>query len=176
VFSTLVYPLSLIVSIGWVGHDGLLLCVPSLPFAATWWLYTRGRLQARAADIGLRWPIRQSSQRRLFFGAADTKPLKVMRFGICVLALIGFSGLMQGVTTWAVGDPSFIDAVGPRGPTIHPRPYIDSACPASVRQALHLIGFVDLDGHSYQRWSVVPVPGYLDEVLLDVDSGTVVCP
>jgi len=44
------------------------------------------------------------------------------------------------------------------------------------REAVHLIGSVDLDGHSYQRWSVVPVAGHLDEILLDMDSGTVVCP
>ena len=77
VFSALLYPLSAIVSIGWAGHDGLLLCLPSLPFVALWWLYTRRRLQTRAADIGLSWPARQSSQRRQwFFGTADTKTLK----------------------------------------------------------------------------------------------------
>ena len=171
------YPLSAIVSIGWVGHDGLLLCLPSLPFVALWWLYTRRRLQARAAEIGLSWPARRSSPgRQWFFGTADTKTLRGMRFAIGVLALIGFSGVMQGFTQWTVGDPTFIDGAGPNGTTIHPRPYIVAACPASVREALHLIGFVDLDGHSYQRWSVVPVPGHVDEVLLDMDSGIVVCP
>jgi hypothetical protein len=177
VFSVLLHPLSAIVSIGWVGHDGLLLCLPSLPFVALWWLHTRRRLQARAAEIGLAWPARQSSHgRQLLFGTADTKPLKGMRFAIAVLALIGFSGLMQGFTQWTVGDPTYIDGLGPNGKTIHPRPYIVAACPASVREAMHLIALVDLDGHSYQRWSVVPVTGHLDEVLLDMDSGIVVCP
>ena len=177
VFSALLYPLSAIVSIGWAGHDGLLLCLPSLPFVALWWLYTRRRLQTRAADIGLSWPARQSSQRRQwFFGTADTKMLKSTRFAIGVLAFIGFSGVMQGFTTWTVGDPASIDGLGANGATIQPRPYIVAACPASVREALHLIGFADLSGHSYERWSVVPVPGHLDEVLLDMDSGTVVCP
>jgi hypothetical protein len=175
-FSVLLYPLSIIVSIGWAGHNGLLLCLPSLPFAALWWLHTRRRLQARATEIGLPWRIRQSSKRQWFFGTADTKTLKVMRFAIGVLAVIGFSGLMQGFTSWTVGDPSSIDGLGPNGATIHPRPYIVAACPASVHEVLHLIGFVDLDGHSYDRWSVVPVPGHLDEVLLDTDSGTVLCP
>lgn len=41
---------------------------------------------------------------------------------------------------------------------------------------LRLAGFVTLKGRDYQRWSVVPKPGHLDEVLLDIDSGTVICP
>ena len=176
-FSALLYPLSAVVSIGWAGHDGLLLCLPSLPFVALWWLYARRRLQARAVEARLSWPAPPPSQRRHWlFGTAETKAVKSTRFVIGVLAIIGFTVVMQGFTKWTVGDPTVIDGLGTNGATIHPRPYIVAACPASVREALHLIGFVDLDGHSYERWSVVPLPGHLDEVLLDMDSGTVMCP
>jgi hypothetical protein len=174
--SLFLYPLSFIVAIGWTGHDGLLLSLPSLAFVAIWRLGTRKRLHARAAEIGLPSASRPSSKRQLLFGAADTKTLKATRFAIGVLAFIGLGVSMPAFTTWTVGDPTSIYGVGPGGATIHPRAYIVAACPASVRKTLHLIGSVDKGTDSYQRWSVVPLPGHLDEVLLDTDSGAVICP
>ncbi len=174
-FGVLLLPVAVIVSFG-VGHNGMLLMLAGLPSPAIWWLYTRKRLQVNVAGLGLPWPSSKGSERKLFFGAADTKTLKVMRFAIGVLAYIGFSLSFTAVNKWTVGDPTYIDAVGPSGATIHPRPYIVAACPTSVRETLHMIGFVYLSGHNYQRWTVVPFPGHLDEVLLDTDSGKVICP
>ncbi len=174
--SAVIYPVSLIISVGWTGHDGLFLCLASVPFVAAWWLRTRGRLQARADEIGVPWVRPQVPRQRLLFGAADTKALRVMRLVIGIMAFIGFSITFTAFNKWTVGDPDAIDSVGPHHVTIHPRAYIVAECPASVRKALHLIGDADSHGHYYQRWSVVPKPGHLDEVFLDTDSGAVICP
>ncbi|WP_152648599.1 hypothetical protein [Streptacidiphilus anmyonensis] len=60
---------------------------------------------------------------------------------------------------------------------IAPKPWIEEHCTTSVVRALHLDNAgVEENGHYYQRWTVTPKPGHLDRVLLDMDSGTVICP
>jgi hypothetical protein len=173
--STLLYPVAILFSIGWAGHDGMLLMLAALPAPLTWWLYTRKRLQANMARLGLPWSAVAGSDRQVFFGPADTKPLKVFRLAVGVCAFIGFINVQSAVMKWTEGDPTSY-VVGPDNTTIHPRPYIEAACPTSVREALHLIGSTEVNGHFYERWSVVPFPGHLDEVFLDTDSGKVICP
>jgi hypothetical protein len=100
--------------------------------------------------------------------------------GRSALGFFAVVGLVVGAPAfgqWAVGDPTTIYDVGSPSRTVDPRLYIRDNCPISVRRVLHLgSNDVELDGHSYQRWSVVPLPGHLDEVLFDTDSGHVICP
>jgi hypothetical protein len=110
------------------------------------------------------------------FGAASTftgRSVRVIGYSIAMFSIVT---ALRDVTVWSVGDPGhvYIDALGH---DIQPRPYITGACHGTVLKTLHLEDpNVQLNHHSYQRWTVTPTAGHLDRVLLDTDTGTVICP
>jgi hypothetical protein len=110
------------------------------------------------------------------FGAASTFTGRAVRVVIAGIAAITLANAVNAVTAWSVGDPDTV-YIGALGHDIQPRPYITGACHGTVLKTLHLENpAVLLHHHDYQRWTVVPVAGHLDRVLLDTDSGAVICP
>ena len=110
------------------------------------------------------------------FGAVTTFKGRAGRVAIAVIAAFSIIGAYSAVIRWSVGDPDTV-YITDLGREIQPRPYIAAACPGAIRKTLHLVDpDVLLNHHDYQRWSVAPAPGHMDQVLLDPDSGHVICP
>lgn len=110
------------------------------------------------------------------FGALTTFKGRAARVAIAVIAAFSIIGANSAVMPWIVGDPDTV-YITDLGREIQPRPYIARACPGVIRKTLHLVDSgVVLNHADYQRWSVVPAPGHMDQVLLDLDSGHVICP
>lgn len=146
---------------------GALLVPLGLAVAAVWVIRILPRLDAHADPPRRRWWL---------FQAATTRAGKVGRVVVFALAVLEFGRLLHGLGNWALGDPDTV-YISRLDRYVKPRAYIAAQCPGSVRRVLHVASNeVRLDGHDYQRWSVDPLPGHLDQVLLDSDSGKVVCP
>ncbi|GIH21375.1 hypothetical protein [Rugosimonospora africana] len=145
--------------------------VPLVPLglvvAALWAIRILPRLDAHI------YPPRRGSW---LFRPATTRTDKAERVVIFVLAMLEFGTLLHGFGNWTIGDPGTV-YISNLNHDIKPRTYIAAQCPGSVRRALHLVSDeMRLDGHDYQQWSVDPVPGHLNEVLLDTDTGQILCP
>jgi len=142
---------------------------PSVIVNCAWWFVFRPRLMAEArASSATVVPPRPT---------AGSIARAIGSWVVMIAACAAFGSFTQAVLDWTVGDPTAVYDVGPHHATIQPRAYIDAHCPGSVRATRHLIsGNVTMGGDSYQRWSVLPRPGHMDEVLLDTDSGKVICP
>ncbi len=140
---------------------------------STWWgLRIRARLE-QAAPGSTRTVFRR---RATVFEAATTWPARLSRVVLVTLAAIGLALGMPKLLHAAVGDPSHV-SVGNMNHDIAPKTWIEQHCTGSVVRALHLDNpAVEENGHDYQRWTVLPKPGHVDRVLLDLDSGTVICP
>ena len=156
---------------GWVG----LLLFPLGAIAAIfWWARVRRHLAALPKPPETFFPFGPLSP---LFSDEGGASLWILRSAIGLFALVGFIVGGPAIGRWAVGDPTDVNIGGAHSRSVNPRTYIQDNCPLSVRRTQHLeSNDVELDGHSYQRWSVVPVPGHLDEVLVDTDSGHVICP
>ena len=110
------------------------------------------------------------------FDAATTWFSRLGRVVLVVLAAVGVGLGMPELLHAGVGDPSRV-AITDISHDIAPKPWIEQHCTGSVVRALHLDNpVVEVNGHEYQRWTVTPEPGHVDRVLLDLDSGTVICP
>ena len=154
----------------WVG---LLLFPLGSVAAIFWWGRVRPQLEAHRLPETF-FPVGPFG---LLFSDESTVPLWIARSAIGFFAIVGLVVSAPAVTQWTVGDPTSVYGPGTNGKSVEPRLYIRKSCPLSVRRVLHLeSNDVELNGHSYQRWSVVPLPGHLDEVLFDPVSGHVICP
>lgn len=150
----------------------VLLLPLGLVVSAMWHLRVRPRLE-QAAPGGTRAIFRK---RPTLFDAATTWPARLGRALLVVLAATGLALGVPGLLHAAAGDPGHV-GIGGMSDDIAPRPWIERHCTASVVRALHLDDAdVRENGHDYQRWTVTPRPGHVDRVLLDLDSGTVICP
>ncbi|WP_377266890.1 hypothetical protein [Peterkaempfera sp. SMS 1(5)a] len=110
------------------------------------------------------------------FDAATTWYSRLFRFALVVLAVIGIGLGMPKLLRTSVGDPSHV-SITDASHDIAPKSWIEQHCKSSVVRALHLDNpVVEENGHDYQRWTVTPKYGHVDRVLLDVDSGRVICP
>lgn len=73
------------------------------------------------------------------------------------------------------GDPATVSIVR-LGREVHPKATIAQACRHSVIRVRHLEEAGVGPDSRYQRWSVEPVGGHVDRVLLDTVTGKTICP
>jgi hypothetical protein len=140
-----------------------------------WWGWPRRDLRAQAAARGLPDPM-VSGRRNILFDGSPSWASRVFRILLAVFAAVGLSIVWNSFDQWTIGDPDTV-FITDLNHDIQPKPYIAAACPDITASTLHF-SWNDpaFKGHSYQRWTVVPKPGHLDEVFLDTDTGKVICP
>ncbi|MBF9069018.1 hypothetical protein [Streptacidiphilus fuscans] len=151
----------------------LVLLPMGLVVSAMWRLRARRRLAE--VDPGSVNPLFNPKKSSLF-DAATTWPARLVRGLLVALAAVGVGLGVPRLIHDSVGDPAEV-GITDLNHDIAPKPWIEQHCTTSVVHALHLDNAgVQENGHYYQRWTVTPKPGHLDRVLLDMDSGTVICP
>jgi hypothetical protein len=151
----------------------LVLLPMGLVVSALWRLRTRRRLaEVEPGGVNPFFNPKKSS----VFDAATTWPARLFRGLLVALAVVGVGLGVPRLIHDSVGDPAGV-GITDLNHDIAPKPWIEEHCITSVVRALHLDNAgVEETGHYYQRWTVTPKPGHVDRVLLDMESGAVICP
>ena len=98
---------------------------------------------------------------------------RTSRVVVAVLAIWGFTAGIFSLINGLTPDPRRV-YITPAG--IVPQSYIVAHCPNSVVRVDRLDSRAFGADSNMERWDVTPRPGHVDVVLLNLDTGEVVCP
>jgi hypothetical protein len=146
----------------WTAMIGVLVAPLGLVVSALWWIRIARDLphSASANWTGPSWPA-----------AAGRTRHEAGR----VLAVMGFLALLTTGARSLEADPETVN-ITQLGHDIEPRPYIASQCPDSVLSVGHIADPAFGADPDLERWEVTPRAGHVDIVLLNVETGEVICP
>jgi hypothetical protein len=146
----------------WAARIGVVVVPVGVVAALYWWLRA-GRTVRPQRVVGSP-------------GAWTAAGARTLRKGGILLACVGIGSLTSGVLTAFTPDPGKV-YITQLGRDIAPRTYIVEHCRNSVAKAGHLDrrAFSGADGR-FERWDVTPLPGHVDVMLLDTQTGEVICP